>query len=124
MAERCKASLVTLAKEWAGPGERFRGTKAWQRFPTTRWSLIILILVYVPMAMTYSLLTRAYEADDEPAHVQYIEYIVGHDSLPRIAVANNLESHQLRARSWLATRPGNTGLHAPRGKGEHSRVRL
>jgi hypothetical protein len=50
--------------------------------------------VYLPMALTYSLLTRAYEADDEPAHVQNIEFIVGHDALPRIAVANGLESHQ------------------------------
>jgi Dolichyl-phosphate-mannose-protein mannosyltransferase len=88
-AEKCKASRVTFATEPAEHDERVRRT-----FPTTRWSLIILVLVYIPMALTYSFLTRAYEADDEPAHVKYIEYIVGNDALPRIAVANGLESHQ------------------------------
>lgn len=78
----------------AEPVERLRRASAWRAFPSTRWSLIILVVVYLPMALTYSLLTREYEADDEPAHVQYIEYIVGHHALPHIAVANGLESHQ------------------------------
>ncbi len=62
-------------------------------------------MVYLPLALTYSLLTRAYEATDEPSHVQNIEYIVSHHALPRIAVANGLESHQpplyyLLAAAW------------------------
>jgi hypothetical protein len=59
-----------------------------------RLSILILVFVYVPMALAFSLLTRAYEADDETAHLQNIEHIVRHHSLPRIAVANGLESHQ------------------------------
>jgi hypothetical protein len=66
----------------------------WRTFPTTRWSLIVLVIVYLPMALTFTLLTREYEAADEPAHVQNVEYIVRHGALPRISVANGLESHQ------------------------------
>jgi len=61
---------------------------------STRLSLLLLAVVYLSMALTFSSLTRVYEADDEPAHVQNIEYIVGHHALPRIGVANGLESHQ------------------------------
>ena len=63
-------------------------------FAGPRWSLVILVAVYLPMALTYTLLTREYEPDDEAAHVQNIEYVVQHDSLPRIAVTNGRESHQ------------------------------
>lgn len=61
---------------------------------TSRVSIILLIATYVSLSLTFGLLTRAWEADDEPAHTRYIEYIVRHDSLPRISVANGLESHQ------------------------------
>lgn len=71
-----------------------RRTSAWRSFPSTRWSLLILVAVYLPMALAYSLLTRAYEGADEEAHVKNIEYIVSHHALPRISVANGLESHQ------------------------------
>ena len=61
---------------------------------TPRVSVVLLAVAYVSLALTFSLLTRAYEADDEQAHVQYIEYIVRHDALPHISVANLQESHQ------------------------------
>jgi hypothetical protein len=66
------------------------------RFPflTKRVSLAILAVVYLSSALTFSLLTRAWEADDEQAHTQYIEDIVGHDALPHISTANLQESHQ------------------------------
>ncbi len=61
---------------------------------TTRLSLVILVVAYLSLALTFSLLTRAYEADDESAHTDYVEYIVQHHSLPDISVANGGESHQ------------------------------
>jgi hypothetical protein len=61
---------------------------------TTRLSLVILVVAYLFLALTFSLLTRAYEADDESAHTDYVEYIVQHHSLPHISVANGGESHQ------------------------------
>ena len=82
---------------------------------TTRLSLVILVVAYLSLALTFSLLTRAYEADDESAHTDYVEYIVQHHSLPHISVANGGESHQppplLSAGSRLATASGDSGIH-------------
>ena len=61
---------------------------------TTRLSILILVFAYLSLALTFTLLTRAYEADDEAAHTDYVEYIVQHHSIPRISVANGGESHQ------------------------------
>jgi hypothetical protein len=44
--------------------------------------------------MTFTLLTRAWEADDESSHVDYVEYIVKHDGIPPIGASNGIESHQ------------------------------
>jgi 4-amino-4-deoxy-L-arabinose transferase-like glycosyltransferase len=63
-------------------------------FLTKHVSIAILAVVYLSFALTFSLLTRAYEADDEQAHTQYIEYILRHDALPHISAANLQESHQ------------------------------
>jgi MFS family permease len=57
------------------------------------------------MALPYSLLTRAWEANDELDHATYIEYIVRHGALPRISALNGHESHQpplyyLLAAAW------------------------
>jgi hypothetical protein len=93
-AEQRDAPSVAVATEMIEPEARFRRAGAWRTFPSTRWSLIILVVVYLSMALTYSLLIPAYEGIDEPSHIKVIEYIVGHDALPRIAVANGLESHQ------------------------------
>lgn len=49
---------------------------------------------YLALAVPFSLLTRAWEANDELDHATYIEYIVAHGSLPRISAANGHESHQ------------------------------
>ena len=89
--ETLGVAVTAVAAEHDGTVRRAEG---WWTFPSTRWSLIILLGVYLPMALTYSFLTREYEAFDEPAHVHDIEYIVTHHALPRIAVANGLESHQ------------------------------
>jgi hypothetical protein len=46
---------------------------------------VLLFVAYVPLALTFSLLTRAYAGDDEAAHTAYIEYVARHDSIPPIA---------------------------------------
>ncbi len=51
-------------------------------------------MVYLALALTFTLLTRAYEGDDEAAHTGYVEYVVQHHSIPHISVANGGESHQ------------------------------
>ncbi len=61
---------------------------------TTRISIGVLAVSYLLLALTFSLMTRAYEADDEGAHVLYVEFIVRHDSIPQIGAANGDESHQ------------------------------
>lgn len=61
---------------------------------TTQVSLVVLVVVYLILALTFSLRTRAFEADDEGAHTQYVEYIVRHDAIPQISRTNLQESHQ------------------------------
>jgi 4-amino-4-deoxy-L-arabinose transferase-like glycosyltransferase len=61
--------------------------------------------VYLALALPYSLLTRAWEANDELDHATYIEYIVRHGALPRISALNGHEAHQpplyyLLAAAW------------------------
>ena len=79
---------------------------------STRTSLAILIVTYLGFALTFTFLTRAWEADDESAHVQYVEYIVAHHSIPRISPANNAESHQPPL-YYLAAAAWQTVLHIP-----------
>jgi hypothetical protein len=55
---------------------------------------VILTVVYLALALPFSLFTRALEADDENAHVQYTEYVYRHHSEPAISRANGAESHQ------------------------------
>lgn len=50
--------------------------------------------VYLALALCYSLMTKAWEANDELDHATYVEYIVRHGSLPLIGAANGHESHQ------------------------------
>jgi 4-amino-4-deoxy-L-arabinose transferase-like glycosyltransferase len=70
-----------------------------------RLALSLLSAVYLALALPYSLLTRAWEANDELDHTTYIEYIVAHGALPRISAQNGHESHQpplyyLLAAAW------------------------
>ena len=64
------------------------------RLRAERAALLIIAAAYLAAALSLSLLTRAWEANDEIDHVRYIEYIVVHGSLPRISAANGHESHQ------------------------------
>lgn len=62
---------------------------------TRAWlSVAILAVVYLSFALTTSLLTKAWEANDEPDHVEYVEFILQHGSIPRIAPSDGNESHQ------------------------------
>jgi 4-amino-4-deoxy-L-arabinose transferase-like glycosyltransferase len=63
---------------------------AWRR----RLALAAIALSYLGLAVAYSLMTPAGEANDELDHVQYVEYIVQHGDLPMISVTNGDESHQ------------------------------
>ncbi len=63
-------------------------------FLTTRISIVILVVAYLPLALTFSFLTRAYEGNDEGAHTEYVEYIVRHDSIPPINIAISAESQE------------------------------
>ena len=59
------------------------------------WSAVLLLTaVYLVAALPYSLLTRAWEPNDEIDHALYVEYIISHGSLPRIGLVNGVESHQ------------------------------
>jgi hypothetical protein len=71
-----------------------RSSKAHSPLLTTRISIVILVVAYLPLALTFSFLTRAYEGNDEGAHTQYIEYIVRHDSIPPINIAISAESQE------------------------------
>jgi len=67
--------------------------------------LLLVGGVYLAAAVPYSLLTPAWEANDEIDHAMYVEHIVAHGSLPRILLANGVESHQpplyyLLAAAW------------------------
>jgi 4-amino-4-deoxy-L-arabinose transferase-like glycosyltransferase len=59
-----------------------------------RLAPLLLSGVYLALALPYSLLTRAWEANDELDHATYIEYVVRHGALPRISALNGHESHQ------------------------------
>lgn len=56
--------------------------------------IALISAVYLPMSLCYSLMTRAWEANDELDHTRYVEFIVRHGALPRISAANGHESHQ------------------------------
>ncbi|HVA07903.1 MAG TPA: hypothetical protein VNG12_14280, partial [Acidimicrobiales bacterium] len=77
----------------------------WIRRWSTPHSIACLLIVYLGWALTYSLRTRAWESYDEQAHVQYVEFIARHHSIPHIGLANGIESHQpplyyLLAAAW------------------------
>jgi 4-amino-4-deoxy-L-arabinose transferase-like glycosyltransferase len=72
---------------------------------TNRLAPLLLSGVYLALALPYSLLTRAWEANDELDHTTYIEFVVRHGALPRITSVNGHESHQpplyyLLAAAW------------------------
>jgi len=60
----------------------------------TTISVVTLTVVYLAFTLTFSLLTRAWEANDEPDHVQYAELILLNGRLPEIGPSQGDESHQ------------------------------
>jgi cytochrome bd-type quinol oxidase subunit 2 len=56
--------------------------------------LLVLGGAYIALALAYSVMTPAWEGNDEADHVRYIEHIVAEKGLPEIAVENGVESHQ------------------------------
>jgi hypothetical protein len=58
------------------------------------WVTVGVCLAYLGLATAFSLLTPAWENNDEAEHVQYVEYVARHGSPPHISLANGTESHQ------------------------------
>jgi hypothetical protein len=53
-----------------------------------------IVLAYLAVTLTLSLLTPAGEANDELDHVVYVEHLLRDSAFPRISAANGHESHQ------------------------------
>jgi hypothetical protein len=58
------------------------------------WLLAGISALYLVLVVPTSLMIPAYEANDEPEHVRYVERIVLHGQLPAISLLNGYESHQ------------------------------
>jgi 4-amino-4-deoxy-L-arabinose transferase-like glycosyltransferase len=58
-----------------------------------RWFLVLILVLYVLLAVGYSLGTPPWEAPDEPSHYLYSEYLAAHGSLPP-------EAPPLRGNYW------------------------
>src|SRR5262245_27222355 len=85
----------------AHPGERYRAhMNARTNHPDpVRQSLgppllTTICALYLAIAASYSLMIPAWESNDETDHVTYIQHILAHAALPRIASAYGHESHQ------------------------------
>lgn len=59
-------------------------------------------LLYLALAVPFSLLTPAWENNDEPSHVAYIEHVAADGTPPRIALGNGDEAHQPPLYYYLA----------------------
>jgi Dolichyl-phosphate-mannose-protein mannosyltransferase len=59
-----------------------------------RWLLAMICALYLLLVVPTSLMIPAYEANDEPEHVRYVERIVRDGNLPTITLENGHESHQ------------------------------
>lgn len=55
---------------------------------------VLVGLLYLVFVATFTVLTPAWENNDEPSHVQYAEYVVAHGTPPPIALSSGVESHQ------------------------------
>lgn len=58
------------------------------------WSVLVVVIAYLALVVTFNLRTPAWENDDEAGHMVYTEYFVQHHMLPPIAEASGDESHQ------------------------------
>lgn len=68
--------------------------KQWVEERPDQLAIAVLAIVYLATVLPYSLLTPAWEPNDELYHAMYIEHILAHGSFPRIGIANGIESHQ------------------------------
>jgi hypothetical protein len=57
---------------------------------------------YLALAVAFSVLTPAWENNDEVDHVRYVEYVAAHGTPPRIGIQNGIESHQPPLYYYLA----------------------
>jgi hypothetical protein len=66
------------------------------------WVTVGVCIAYLGLAVAFSLLTPAWENNDEAEHVQYVEYVARHGSPPHISLADGTESHQAPLYYYLA----------------------
>ncbi len=59
-----------------------------------RWSLLILLVAFIALALGYSIVTPLGEAPDEVSHWAYVQYLVNQHALPKPEGAVLGESHQ------------------------------
>ena len=84
---------VMRGRPGRGPGSGHR--RVWLGLATS-------MFVALAVSLAFSLLTPAWEANDEPEHVQYIEYVMHTGRVPAISVANGWESGQPPLYYYLA----------------------
>jgi len=59
-----------------------------------RLSLAAICVVYLAVTLAYSLMTPAWEANDEAQHAGYVQHLLEHRSLPPLASESGHEAHQ------------------------------
>src|SRR5262249_45380056 len=59
-----------------------------------RWLFAAICAVYVAVAATYTVMTPAWESNDESDHVAYIERLVAKHSLPLLDGVTGHQAHQ------------------------------
>src|SRR5262249_39045254 len=96
---RSPASTPPLAQADSVPTQRPAAT--WHRSGFV-WVTVGVCVAYLGLAVAFSLLTPAWENNDEAQHVQYVEYVARHGSPPHIRLANGTESHQAPLYYYLA----------------------
>jgi hypothetical protein len=74
----------------AGSGEARRA----RRPRRLLWVTVAVVLAYLALAVPFTVLTPAWENNDEGDHVGYAEHVAATGDPPRIAYANGIESHQ------------------------------
>ena len=81
--------MTSVAGEARAP-DAAAGWRTWGLAHTT----VAVCLAFLALAVAFSLLTPAWENNDEASHVQYVEHVADHGTPPLIALGNGLESHQ------------------------------
>jgi len=72
---------------WQGTDSK-TGAVLWRRQPLLPWPLVAILVLYITMGLAYAALTPLWEAPDEPAHYNYVRYLIEHRRLPVLQAAD------------------------------------